>query len=210
MPSKHLSLVLCIAFIIAIPTYFLQSVYGINKGQDSAETIKGLTSKNMEGIDHAVDELLLDRSVRVKTLINMLDPERVTDVTDSTRCAAAFVLGELRATEAVPALSRALTVGLDKAINLDTSRYDAPIFTALVKIGRPAIPQMLDNLKSGSRDQRKRSLDVINHVLGGKRRMLETLEKFRSSLSDKDEAQSIQESMLWAAKHYKESKEPLY
>lgn len=210
MPSKHLSLTLCIATVIAIPTHFIQSVNGINMRQDSAETIKGLTSNNMEGIDKAVDELLLERSVRIKALINILDPQRETDVTDATRCAAAYVLGELRATEAVSALSRALTARLDKAIHLDISRYDAPVFTALVKIGRPAIPQMLDNLISGSKDQRKRSLDVINHVLGGKRRMLETLEKFRSSLSNKDEAQLIHESMLWTAKHYKESKEPLY
>jgi hypothetical protein len=66
------------------------------------------------------------------------------------------------------------------------SRYDSPIFTALVKIGRPAVPAMIANIKNTDEKLlRKNSMDLLLHVLGGKRRLLEVQAELNdNALSD--------------------------
>jgi hypothetical protein len=58
----------------------------------------------------------------------------------------------------------------------------------------------------------QKSLDVLNHVLGGKRRVLELLAKLEARAAKDDVKQGrIVRAIKWAQQHYVEGKEePLY
>lgn len=56
----------------------------------------------------AVDSMLQDRCEIVKRLISLVDPANAKKYSNETRCVSAYLLGEFRATEAVPVLSQAL------------------------------------------------------------------------------------------------------
>ena len=79
-------------------------------------------------------------------------------------------------------LSKALGEKMGRWIIPKISRYGMPVFEALVKIGRPAIPAMIENIKNSDNERlRDDSMLVLYHVLGGKKRLLELFSK----LSDK-------------------------
>ena len=178
--------------------------------------IDDLLSQQPRTRDRAVDAILRDRKSVIEQLIPLIDPANAKKYSDETRSAAAYLLGKLRAVEAVPVLSQALADPPGPLFFGDISRYDSPVWTALVKIGRPAVPEMIKNLEtSENKILRKRSMDVLNHVLGGKRRLLELLDKLNTrNLSeqppDREAARRIREAHAWVEAHYKEDREPLY
>jgi HEAT repeat protein len=178
--------------------------------------IDDLLSEQPRTRDRAVDATLRDRKSVIEQLIPLIDPVNTKKYSDETRCAAAYLLGKLRAVEAVPVLSKALADPPGPKVFSDSSRYDAPVLAALAKIGRPAVPEMIKNVETSENQiLRKKSLDVLNHVLGGKRRLLELLVKLNTrQLSeqppDQEASRRIREARSWAEAHYKEDKEPLY
>lgn len=124
---------------------------------------------------------------------------------------AAFILGNFREIEAVSVLSKALANEPEQIEISDISRYDAPVWTALVRIGRPAVPAMIENIEtSDNRILRIKSLDVLCHVLGGKRRVLELLTKLKVQAKDHLEIQRIESAIQRTQTHFKEDEEPLY
>lgn len=173
--------------------------------------IDDLLSEEPRTRDRAVDAVLGDRKSVIEQLVPLIDPANAEKYSDQTRCAAAYLLGELRAIEAVPVLSKALEDPPGPKLFSDISRYDAPVLGALVKIGRPAVPAMIKNVEtSDDLILRKRSLDVLSHVLGGKRRLLELLVKLNDASTEREASRRIREAHSWAEAHYKEDKEPLY
>lgn len=176
------------------------------------ERIKGLQSKDARARDRAVDAVLEDHKRMVKALIPLIDPANADRYSDETRCAAAYLLGQLRAVEAVPVLSKALADPPGPWLITDSSRFDAPVWHALVRIGRPAVPAMIRNIEtSDHRMLRIRSLGVLNHVLGGKRRLLELLDRLKKRAGDdKQKAARIEKAAERVRSHYKEDEEPLY
>ena len=179
--------------------------------QEISMQIERLRSEERRTRDRAVDAILQDRLGTVEKLIPLIDPDNATQYSDQTRCAAAYLLGKLRAVEAVPVLSRALADEPGPKKRADISRYDAPVWTALVRIGRPAVPAMIENIEtSDHRILRKKSLDVLNHVLGGKRRLLELLAKLEKRTDDKQTRRRLQECITRVREHYKQTREPLY
>lgn len=174
------------------------------------QLIANLQSRDARIRDHAVDAMLDERKSQVEALIPLIDPANADRYSDETRSAAAYLLGELRAIEAVPVLAKALADEPGPKIIFDLSRYDVPVFTALVKIGRPAVPAMIENIENSENAiLQKNSLDVLIHVLGGKRRLLELLLKVHERAADPVDRR-IAEARTWAEAHYKEDKEPLY
>jgi HEAT repeat protein len=134
--------------------------------------------------------------VIVNELIPLIDPANSEKYNNGTRVAAAFLLGKFRAVEAVPVLARALANEPEQGEKPDISRYDAPVWTALVRIGRPAVPAMIENIEaSDNRILHIKSLDVLYHVLGGKRRVLELLTKLKVQAKDHPEIQRIKASI---------------
>jgi len=181
------------------------------KQEGTVSNIGNLSSKEPRTRDAAVDAILEDELTTVKKLIRLIDPANAAQYSDETRCAAAYVLGRLRAVQAIPVLSRALADEPGRKMRSRISRYDAPVWNALVKIGRPAVPAMIANLEtSDHRALRLKSLDVLNHVLGGKRRLLELLAKLEKRAEDKEIRRRIGECITWSREHYKEDEEPLY
>jgi HEAT repeat protein len=147
----------------------------------------------------------------VKVLISFVDPVNAKKYSDETRCASAYLLGEFRAIEAVPVLSQDLVDEPGPKNTLRTDRYTAPVWTALVRIGRPAVPAMIENIEaSDDRILRKKSLDVLYHVLGGKRRVLELLTKLQGKTKDRSKIQRVQSAIQHTQAHFKEDKVLLY
>jgi HEAT repeat protein len=144
-------------------------------------------------------------------MIPLIDPDNTKKYSDQSRCAAAYLLGMLRATEAVPVLSRALANEPGRKLIFDISRYDVPVWTALVRIGRPAVPAMIENIEtSDNKILRKKSIDVLCHVLGGKRRILELLSKLKARAEDRLIIEHIEAAIQYTQAHFKEDREPLY
>ena len=188
-----------------------QPLFGQEQSGTAGEYVKKLGAKDARVRDKAVDAILRDRKLIVEKLIALADPVNAKKQTYETRAAAAFVLGELRAVKAVPVLSKAMPEVGDR-VHSEISRFSVPFWNALVKIGRPAVPVMIENIEtSDNRILRIDSLGVLNHVLGGKRRLLELLAKLETrAAKDKRKQQRIQAAATWAKKHYKETEEPLY
>lgn len=176
-----------------------------------AGQIKSLISQDSRTRDRAVDSILQDRQAVISELIVLIDPVNTKKYSVQTRCAAAYLLGMFRASEAVTVLSRALANEPEQREISDISRYDAPVWTALVRIGRPAVPTMIENIEtSDNRILRIKSLDVLYHVLGGKRRVLELLTKLKEQAKDRPKTERIEAAIQHTQAHFKEDKEPLY
>jgi len=172
---------------------------------------KSLLSQDARIRDRAVDSMWQDRQAIIDDLIALVDPDNADKHTDQTRCAAAYLLGMFRSIKAVPVLSRALADEPGRMDTSDISRYDAPVWTALVRIGRPAVPAMIENIETSDHDiLRKKSLDVLYHVLGGKRRVLELLARLKTQAEDRHQVQRIEFAIQHSQAHFKEDREPLY
>ena len=142
--------------------------------------IDGLTSEDIRSRGEGVDQIPGKRKTLVRSLIPLIDPANNERYDDGARCAAAYLLGELRAVEAVPVLSGAPATEPGPAAVSEPNRYDAPVWSAVVKIGRPAVPAMIENVETSDHAVlRKKSMGVLYYVLGGKRHLLELLEKLR-------------------------------
>jgi HEAT repeat protein len=184
--------------------------------EKSMKAFKDLISQDSQTRDRAVDAILDDRNSVIEKLIPLVDPANSKRFNDETRSVAAYLLGELRAVEAVPVLSKALADPPRDQDLARLSRYGMAIFEALVKIGRPAVPAMIENIKtSDDQIRRETSMDVLLHVLSGKRRLLELLTKLNENAlaeqpPDRKAAERFQNARAWAADHYKEDEEPLY
>ena len=175
------------------------------------ERIEALLSDEARVRDQTVWAILGEREDMVRKLIELVDPANAEKYSDETRSAAAFLLGEFRAREAVPVLSKALRKPLGPWFSGDISPYDVPIFSALVKIGRPAMPAMIKNVEASDDELlRKRSLGVLSHVLGGKRRTLELLAKLQARAKDEKKIERIKAAIKYSQEYFKEKQEPLY
>jgi hypothetical protein len=173
--------------------------------------IEALLSQDSRIHHRAVSSILQDRSAIVNELIPLIDPANSEKYNDGTRCMAAFLLGKFRAIEAVPVLSKALVDEPGPNSTLRIDGYAAPVWTALVRIGRPVVPAMIENIEtSDNRILRKKSLDVLYHVLGGKRRVLELLTKLHGKAKDRSKVQRVQSAIQHTQTHFKENEEPLY
>ena len=182
-----------------------------NEEKENMSLIANLQSKNASTRDDAVDAFLKDRKNSIDGLIALVAQTGDKKYSDETRSAAAYLLGEIRAVEAVRALSRASANPLGPMVGFDVSRYDAPIFTALVKIGRPAVPAMIKNLEeTDNANIRHNSMFVLYHVLGGKQHLLELLGKLKARTKDKAVGKRIEGVTEHVQKNFKETTAPLY
>ncbi|HEV7281183.1 MAG TPA: hypothetical protein VGN57_13350 [Pirellulaceae bacterium] len=168
------------AVLVTAMAVLTSAVVAMCTGQETESSARasfeGLQSDSERTRDAAVDAILAERKATIERLIPLIDPANAERHRKETRWAAAFLLGEMRAVEAVPVLAKALDRSMGPQNGLDLSPYDEPVFNALVRIGRPAVPALLENLrKSDDRILRERSLLVLYHILGGNRRVVEAL-----------------------------------
>lgn len=204
-----------VASIAMILGMVLSTIIVADEG--SATTRKDLKSSSVGGLvskDEAVREktkkLLEDR---LKTVIDQLiaivdDDDPV--IPEDGRRNAAVILGKYRAVEAIPVLSKRMInfksgTGLSPNDPVKPNSYCG----ALIMIGRPSIPEMLNNITQ--RDDLKgyeSTLAVLYNVTGGKRRLLDVLERAKTQTNDVGKKR-LDDAKNWAS-HYEETQEPVY
>ena len=173
-------------------------------------TIKeALKSSDQEIQNRTIDKILDDREKQVDMLIEIVKEMNEGKATQQAGKAAAYLLGEMRAQEAVQVLSIALK---QPDLQSDFNRFRGAIFNALVSIGRPSIPPMITNITS-SDDQllRQNSMLVIGQVLGTKDNLIRLLNTLLEQKErTQEEKNRLKQSIEWAQSTIKESEKTLY
>jgi len=139
----------------------------------------------------------------VGSLIKIVDPENIKEFSEESRIRAAYLLGEYRAPEAAPVLSKALVKGeLGPTSHFDISPYDSPILTALVKIGPPSVPVIIDVIKTTEeQDARLRCAQVVFLVIPDRQLVLSTFERAKKEATA-EQASRLQDAIKWANEHF--------
>ena len=148
-------------------------------------------------------------------LLEMIKPENKSRFTKETRMHVARLLGDLRWEDAAPYLVMGLGEPEEPFVTSGVmSNFPGECGGALSSIGRPAIPSLIEVvLQSDSELMRRKSLSVLNRILGGKRRLLELLAKLGDREQSAQARANLEEARkhiedLW--KHLKDEDEPLY
>jgi HEAT repeat protein len=147
-----------------------------------ADAVKKLLSPDADTIDAGIDEIKAERKTQIDALLPIVDVANKSKYRERTRAAAAYLLGEFRAPEALETLVKALEdgdLGPNRQPRMD--RLSSPFWEALVKIGRPSVPALLDVVqKTDDKDTRFLTLMALDHILGGKAHVAETLAKLKA------------------------------
>lgn len=200
----------CIGFILVFVV--LSLVQTTLCEEKSLPTIKEMLESTDPNVQmKTVYQILDDRLKQVNMLIDIVDHASDGKVLEKSGDAAAFLLGKMRAPEAVPVLSTALAK-VKPYITTDIDPLMGAVFNALVEIGRPSIPAMIKNITTSDNEiLRERSMDVVYHVLGGKENIIGLLNRLMEQKErTKVEKDRIKKSLEWAQSHYKETEKPLY
>jgi predicted DNA-binding ribbon-helix-helix protein len=153
-----------------------------NQGAET-DAVKKLLSPDADTIDAGIDEIKAERKRQIDALLPLIDSANLKKYSPRTRAAAAYLLGEMRASEAVNLLAQRFASGNEPDLRsmYDMNRLDAPFWTALVEIGRPSVPALLDLVqKTDDKDIRFQTLMALDHILGGKAHVAETLAKLKA------------------------------
>lgn len=187
--------------------------------------IRDLFSTDEAVLNTAIDHILASRKELIDRLIPLVAVENAGKYNPKTRAAAGYLLGQMRAAEAASALAKALAQDPGPDYQFDIDRLTRPYFGAVVEIGRPAVPSLLENIQTtDDAVLREKSLFALSHILGGKRRMIETLRRLAATTDPalKDpaalkaaaaKAGRVNAAIKWAEDHYKTrpgDEEPLY
>lgn len=171
---------------------------------------KLLTHSDSVTRNQAVDVILDERRQLEKDLIKLVDPDKSQKVSPESRAAAAYVLGEIRSIEAVGPLVRSLAFERELKRSFDIDRFDYPITSALIKIGRPSVPELLRRIEAvDSRAECGTIVAILSRVLGGKRRLLDVLRKVEQGIDAKN-IDRLRMAIDYVEVNVKERKEPLY
>jgi HEAT repeat protein len=171
-----------------------------------------LEAKDRRVQKKAIEQILDDRLRTVNMLIEIVDQANAGRRPANAGRAAAYLLGRLRAPEAVPVLSRALTNVDPNFAVLHTDIFTDAEWTALVEIGRPAVPAMIKNLATSDDERlRDRSIGVLAHVLGGKDNLTGLLNRLmKQKERSKEEKDRLAKALERAQSRYKDTEQPLF
>jgi HEAT repeat protein len=172
-----------------------------------------LEAKDRKVQNKAIKTILDDRLRTVNMLIEIVDQANNGVSPKQAGQAAAYLLGKLRAPEAVAVLSRALARSdPNDFISVEPNPLTNGVFNALVEIGRPAVPPMITNITTSDDERlRNRSMDVVYRVLGGKDNVIGLLNRLSEQKErSKEEKDRLAKSIAWAQSHYVEPEKPLF
>lgn len=196
------------------------SLLGSRTDREESDSVLSATDRigrgERDAQKQAVESVLADRKDLVEALCAVVDQKNAGTYSWEARVAGAYLLGELRAPEAVPSLSSAMVEVLregSKVVRGLAPPYRSPlaVSNALIKIGRPAVPQMIENIE-GSDDKTLviGSLQVLNRAVGGKRHVLEVLSKLKARAKDEKKIERVEGALKYVREHFTEDEEPLY
>jgi len=178
------------------------AIVGINaKAQDSPkgtiepdEMIALISSNNLDAFDSLAAKLHTERQQSIKELLNIFEDKKSSSY---QQCAAAYYLGEMRASEAADFLGTNITLNLNEPVDHLTILMLSPVVEALVKIGNPSIPAVIRNLEqSDDADVRKLSLQVLYRIDGDKDISQLRLQKALSAEKDSQKKQARLQATL--------------
>jgi len=120
---------------------------------------------------------------RRQLIVRLLNIFRDGTASDDQKCTAAFYLGQMHASEAVDDLATNITMPPVRSDFIQTVMPSIPV--ALVKIGTPAIPALIQNLQeSDDAKVRELSLKVLYTIEGDKDVVQFRLQKTSSVQTD--------------------------
>jgi hypothetical protein len=201
---------------IALAVYICMSCDGLSAQEevhDVENLIRKIVSGSKEEREEAEKNILDNRKKLVNALMTIIDKENAGEYSEEARASSAYLLGKLRAEEAAPTLARALE---NPPFDNPTGKggmhyYTASVFTALLRIGRPSVPAVIEILReSTDRGAIRDSLLVLSHTLGGKAHMLELLDKLIAGEEGSEIKKKLEEVKETAEGYIKEKKVPLY
>jgi hypothetical protein len=135
---------------------------------DLDRTIRSLSADNIHVIDKLATDFRKERRDFIGKLTTMLKSEKSSNL---SQCASAYYLGETRDSESVATLVDRISLHLDMSkINIiglppilaEMGEY--PAMNALIKIGLPSIPALIQNLEISS-DTKVRDLSLKTLLL---------------------------------------------
>lgn len=130
----------------------------------------GIASLDESVRKKAIEEFQASRTKTVTDLCSIVDQSNAGKYPEKTRAAAAYLLGVMRAPEAVVALSSTLVdppLSTGRLVVSIPPPYESTsvIEDALYTIGLPSAPQMITNLRETDNDLvASRSLDVLSMI----------------------------------------------
>jgi PBS lyase HEAT-like repeat len=166
------------------------------------EIIASVRATQLEDFENIAGKLKNERLALGTSLIAVLADRRALNL---TRCAAAYYLGELRLQNAAPALLANLTLKFDAShiivkhlIQIDI--LGNPAADALVKIGAPAVPNLIQNLEANDdTDIRRLSLGALCRIEGDKGVVRFRLETQAAAESDFQKQARLQQCLKMLA-----------
>ncbi len=166
------------------------------------EALELMTSQDGQERRKGAEYIYYEHQKLADRLIEMVESKGEVQYSGGTRRAAAGMLGLLRMDKGIIALSNSLenrafpnTFG-----GMDRFEPIVPIPGALISIGRPAVPQLVENLRtSDDWHMIDKSWKILSHILGGRERTLELLEKLIAREADpaaKDQLLKVQQAAI--------------
>ncbi|MBW8017806.1 MAG: hypothetical protein FVQ82_16660 [Planctomycetes bacterium] len=164
-----------------------------------------LNSDDLNVINEGIDSMLKSRKETIQKLIETVDPDNSDKYNEITRKAAAYLLGEMRAIEAIDVLLENIfePKALQPLGSMD--RLDSPVENALHKIGRPIIPAVTNIIEnSDKRYRRIKATDFLVVTYADKDQALLYLTKRKQKAKDnKKIASRIDSAIDHVNKHFK-------
>jgi hypothetical protein len=178
MTAKKISLIIAGVMVLSI-TVVLAVIAARAENQEASLALR-LSSDDQSVRFETAQGILDEREELVKELCEIVHHTNADRHPAKARATAAYLLAIVRAPEAVPALSSALGDRIMPEHRTRIVPFQADAYEALIQIGRPAIPQMIDNLRlSDNVEVRGYSTVVLHEVLGApaKERLLELIHR---------------------------------
>jgi HEAT repeat protein len=163
-----------------------------------------------EDVHRDVYAIFAQREAMVQRCLQIIDPQNKQEYADKQRAAAAFLLGEFRAIEAVPFLLAMLReeVKTRPTVFWDPSPFDFPARVALGKLGRDALPAVIEVLKETDDPAlRQDCIGLIRQKVGPKRFLLDTLGNLAGREQDPVKAQRLTDARTWVDLKFKQAEE---
>lgn len=166
-------------------------------GKDLASMVASRERPNRE---EAIQKVIKSRQEIILALCEIVHRRNAANYSGESRAVAAYILGEIRASEAVEALSSTLGEDLfgPRVIEDLPPPYESPdvVINALVKIGLPSVAEMTKNLRTTNRKRvMQESVVVLKRVLGERQ-----VQQLVDALLEAEKDVTVREKLLEAKK----------
>lgn len=121
-------------------------------------------------------------------LAEMIHFDNRAKFSPETRAQACFLAGRLRSAACVKALASTFHAEpIDVNLRLERKERTYAVYAALIEIGRPAVPAMIEKIKADDDEVvRRRAVKVLSRILGDKNDVLILVERIEADEKDPD------------------------